>query len=64
MFARVILEHVVHLLECVTHSLRHEEECPNAGEHTEYSKEYVGPVARVFHQRRGDKTNDEVVQPI
>ena len=61
MFVRVILEDMVHLLECATHSLRHKEEGPNTREHTEYSEEYVGTVARVFNQRRGDETDDEVV---
>lgn len=64
MLTRVILEHMVHLLKCATHSLRHEEKGPNAREHTKYSKEYVGAVARVFDQRRDDKTDDEVIKPI
>jgi hypothetical protein len=64
MLARVILENMIHLLECATHSLRHEEEGPNAREHTEYSKEHVGTVARVLNQRWGDETNNKVVEPV
>lgn len=54
-FAGVILEDVVHLLECTALGLGDEEEGPDKCEETEDGEEDVRAVTGVFDQRRGDE---------
>lgn len=54
-FIRVILENMVHLLECPAHSLRHKEVRPDTRENTENRKEHVRPVAGVLNERWSDE---------
>ena len=60
----VVTEDMVHLLERLSGSLRHEEVNPEERKQAEYSKEDVCAEAGVFDKRRSDKANDKVEEPV
>lgn len=63
LLTRIVLEDMIHVLECASHCLRHNEESPDPGESTEDREKHIGTVAGVFDQGRSDEADDTIVQP-
>ena len=55
-FARIVFEHMVHLLEGSALGLWHKEVSPHSGEQAKDGKEDVSTITRVLDKRRGDET--------
>lgn len=55
-FARIVFEHMVHLLKGSALGLWHKEESPDSGEQAKDGEEDISTVARVLDKRRGDET--------
>jgi hypothetical protein len=63
-FARIVFEHVVHLLEGPALGFWHKEESPYSGEQAKDSEEDVSTVASVLDERRGDETLQRLLVPV
>jgi hypothetical protein len=56
LFARVILEDMIHLLESPAFGFRYKEVGPHCSENAKDGEENVGTVAGVLNERRCDET--------
>jgi len=59
-----VLEDMIHLFRGTTAGLGNEEEGPDKREEKENGEECVGTESRLHYQRRRDRTDFEIVEPI
>lgn len=59
-----VTKHLVHLFKSLSVRLRNTEPYPNEGQEAESGEEDVCAKTGALNQRRGDETDDEVVDPV